>query len=267
MLSCSCTLFNQKETFQLQNYTVTCCQSLCSSRKETPSCYQRQKIQPRKKASKRKLSTDVKTADPQPSTSKDESASTQSTQAETVIEQQPKDTPIAEQQREGKTGLTQQAQDNSTSTLQSQDESVPEQWQQHASDTLTFSEDSTSPLPDYSEDLKLFTTKDPRSIPKKPRYSSKPNWFNQLCLIFCYRSLKKYMSHILRNFCQNFRFSVIYSLKCLLLSRFSTNQTHLSYFSFFSSHFLFHTNLNLVHVLILVSSFHSSSTVLTVHFF
>ena len=28
--------------------------------------------------------------------------------------------------------------------------------------------------------------------------------FNQLCLIFHYRSLKKYMSHILRNFCQNF---------------------------------------------------------------
>ena len=56
--------------------------------------------------------------------------------------------------------------------------------------------------------------------------------FNHLCLIFCYRSLKKYMNHILRNFCQNFRFSVIYSLKCLLLSRFSTNQMHLSYFSF-----------------------------------
>ena len=30
---------------------------------------------------------------------------------------------------------------------------------------------------------------------------------------------------------------------------------------------LFHTNLNLVHVLVLVSSFHSSSIVLTVHFF
>ena len=28
--------------------------------------------------------------------------------------------------------------------------------------------------------------------------------FNQFCLIFLYRSLKKYMSHILRNFCQNF---------------------------------------------------------------
>ena len=70
--------------------------------------------------------------------------------------------------------MTQQAQDDSTSTLQSQDESVPEQGQQHASDTLTSSEDSTSPLPDYSEDLKLFTTKDPRSIPKKPRYSLHP---------------------------------------------------------------------------------------------
>ena len=64
--------------------------------------------------------------------------------------------------------------DDSTSTLQSQDKSVPEQRQQHASDTLTSSEDSTSPLPDYGEELKLFTTKDPHSIPKKPRYSSRP---------------------------------------------------------------------------------------------
>ena len=30
------------------------------------------------------------------------------------------------------------------------------------------------------------------------------NRFNQFCLIFLYRSLKKYMSHILRNFCHNF---------------------------------------------------------------
>ena len=70
--------------------------------------------------------------------------------------------------------MTQQAQDVSTSTLQSQDESVPEQRQQHTSDTLTSSEDSTSTLPDYGKELKLFTTKDPHSIPKKPRYSSRP---------------------------------------------------------------------------------------------
>ena len=91
-------------------------------------------------------------------------------------------------------------------------------------------------------------------------YIRKPNRFNQFCIISLYRSLKKYMSHILRNFCQTFRFPVIYSLKCLLLSRFSTSQMHLSYF-LFSSHF--HTNLNLVHVLVLVSSSHSSSIVLS----
>ena len=85
------------------------------------------KYDPGKKASKRKLTTDVKTADPQPSTSKDESTSTQPTQAETISEQQPEDAPIAEQQQESETGSTQQAQDDSTSTLQSQDESVPEQ--------------------------------------------------------------------------------------------------------------------------------------------
>ena len=128
------------------------------------------KYDPGKKASKRKLTTNVKTADPQPSTSKDESTSTQPTQAETISEQQPEDAPMAEQQQESKTGSTQQAQDDSTSTLQSQDESV----QQHTSDTLTSSEDSNSPLSDYGEELKLFTTKDPRSIPKKPRYSLRP---------------------------------------------------------------------------------------------
>ena len=85
------------------------------------------KYDPGKKAPKRKLTTDVKTADPQPSTSKDESTSTQPPQAETISEQQPEDAPIAEQQQESKTGSTQQARDDSTSTLQSQDESVPEQ--------------------------------------------------------------------------------------------------------------------------------------------
>ena len=34
-------------------------------------------------------------------------------------------------------------------------------------------------------------------------YARNLNRFNQCCLIFHYRSLKKYMSHILRNFCQN----------------------------------------------------------------
>ena len=134
------------------------------------------KYDPGKKASKRKLTSDVKTADPQPSTSKDESASTQCPPAETVSEQQPEDAPIAEQQQESETSSEQQTHDDSTSTLQSQDEFVPEQRQQHASDTLTSpsSDDSHSPLPDYGSELKLFTTKDPCSIPKKLRYSLHP---------------------------------------------------------------------------------------------
>ena len=53
------------------------------------------------------------------------------------------------------------------------------------------------------------------------------NRFNQFCLISLYRSQKgKYMSHILGNLHQNFRLPVIYSLKCILLSLFSTNQMH-----------------------------------------
>ena len=47
----------------------------------------RRKYDPGKKASKRKRTSDEKTADPQPSTSKDESTSAQQPQAETVSEQ------------------------------------------------------------------------------------------------------------------------------------------------------------------------------------
>ena len=60
------------------------------------------KYDPGKKASKRKLTSDNKTADPQPSTSKDEPTPTQQPQAETISEQQPEDAPITEQQPEGK---------------------------------------------------------------------------------------------------------------------------------------------------------------------
>ena len=132
----------------------------------------RRKYDPGKKASKRKLTSDVKTADPQPSTSKDELTSTQCPQAETISEQQPEDAPIAEQQQEDAPVSQQQTHDDSTSTLQSQDESIPKQ-QQHASDTLT-SLSSDDEIPDYGPALKIFTTKDPSSVPKKPRYSLHP---------------------------------------------------------------------------------------------
>ena len=116
------------------------------------------KYDPGKKASKRKRTSAIKTSDPKPSTSQDKSASEQP-QDESVSEQQPQDEPIPDQP---------------------QDEPVPEQQQNEpatkqdkASDTLT-SLSSDDEIPDYGPALKIFTTKDPSSVPKKPRYSLRP---------------------------------------------------------------------------------------------
>ena len=114
----------------------------------------RRKYNPGKKASKRKRTSDEKTADPKPSTSQD----------------QPQDEPISEQQ----------PQDESTSEQQPQGASAAEEQPQGEADTDTqqepissqFSNDDDS-LPDYGTALKTFTMKDPSSIPKKPKYSSK----------------------------------------------------------------------------------------------
>ena len=109
------------------------------------------KYDPGKKAPKRKRTSDVKTADPKPSTSQEKSASEQQPQDESISEQQPQDESVSEQQ---------------------QCASTAEQPQDKASDTLTSqsSNDSIS-LPDYGTALKTFTTKDPSSVPKKLRYS------------------------------------------------------------------------------------------------
>ena len=109
------------------------------------------KYDPGKKASKRKRTSDVKTSDPKPSTSKDKSASEHQPQDESVSEQQPQDKLVPDQQ---------------------QDVPATEQ-QDKASDTLT-SLSSDDDIPDYGPALKVFTTKDPSSIPKKPRYSLCP---------------------------------------------------------------------------------------------
>ena len=112
------------------------------------------KYDPGKKASKRKRTSDVKTADPKPSTSQDKSVSEQQPQDESISEQQPQDESIPEQQ---------------------QDMPATEQQQDKASDTLTpQSSDDSIILPDYGPALKTFTTKVPSSIPKKPRYSLHP---------------------------------------------------------------------------------------------
>ena len=113
------------------------------------------KYNPGKKAPKKRHTSDVKTADPKPSTSQDQP------QDESISEQQPQDESISEQPQ-GTFASEQQPQgEASTSTLP---EPVPSQ----------FSDDDET-LPDaWTMARKVFATKDPRSIPKKPRYSLQP---------------------------------------------------------------------------------------------
>ena len=93
------------------------------------------KYDPGKKAPKKRRTSDVKTAAPQPSTSQD----------------QPQDESISEQQPQGK------------AATDTQQEPVPSQ----------FSSDDS--LPDtFATTTKTFEMKDPRSIPKKPKYNLKP---------------------------------------------------------------------------------------------
>ena len=116
----------------------------------------RRKYDPGKKAPKKRHTSDVKTADPKPSTSQDQP------QDEPISEQQPQDEPISEQQ----------PQDESTSKQPQGTSTAEQQPQDKASDTLTSqSSDDSTPLPDYGAALKSFMMKDPSSVPKKLRYS------------------------------------------------------------------------------------------------
>ena len=56
------------------------------------------KYDPGKKAPKKRCTSDVKTADPKPSTSQHKSASEQQPQGESTSEQQPQDESVSEQQ-------------------------------------------------------------------------------------------------------------------------------------------------------------------------
>ena len=130
------------------------------------------KYDPGKKTSKRKHTSDVKTADPKLSTSQDKSISEQQPQDKSISEQQPQDEYVSEQQPQDESISEQQPQDEPVPEQQ-QDVPATEQQQDKASDTLT-SQSSNDSMPDYGPALKIFTTKDPSSVPKKPRYSLCP---------------------------------------------------------------------------------------------
>ena len=103
------------------------------------------KYDPGKKAPKRKRTSDVKTADPKPSTSQD----------------QPQDESISEQQPQGMSATEQQPQGEAATDTQQ--EPVPSQFSDYGK------------LPDaFAATTKTFEMKDPRSTPKKPKYSLRP---------------------------------------------------------------------------------------------
>ena len=105
----------------------------------------RRKYNPGKKAPKKRCTSDVKTADPKPSTSQD----------------QPQDESISEQQPQGVSATEQQPQGEAATGTQQ--EPVPSQFS------------SNDSLPDlFATTTKTFEMKDPKSIPKKPKYSLRP---------------------------------------------------------------------------------------------
>ena len=108
-----------------------------------------------KKAPKKRRTSDVKTADPKPSTSQDQP------QDKSASEQQPQDESVSEQPQGASASEQQPQGEASTSTQQ---EPVPSQ----------FSDDDETLSDPWTMARKAFSTKDPRSIPKKPRYSLQP---------------------------------------------------------------------------------------------
>ena len=161
MLGCSCTLFNKKETFNTKYPQLLVARDFAVAEKKLHLAVSGRKYDPGKKAPKKRRTSDVKTADPKPSTSQDQP------QDKSISEQQPQDESISEQpqdesvseQPQGTSASEQQPQGKaSTSTLQ---EPVPSQ----------FSDDDETLSDAWTMARKTFATKDPRSIPKKPRYS------------------------------------------------------------------------------------------------
>ena len=107
------------------------------------------KYDPGKKAPKKRCTSNGKTADPKPSTSQEWP------QSESISEQQPQSESITEQQPQCKT------------TTDTQQEHVPSQFS------------SNDSLPDaFPTSTKTFEMKDPKSIPKKPKYSLRPKILN-----------------------------------------------------------------------------------------
>ena len=162
MLAAAAHFLIRKKLFNTKYPQLLVAKDFAVAEKKLHLAVSRRKYGPGKKAPKKRRTSDVKTADPKPSTSQDQpqdqSAPEQQPQDESVSEQQPQDKSVSEQPQ-GTSATEQQPQGEATDTLSSQ------------------SSNDDTPLPDYAAALKTFMTKDPSSIPKKPRYSLRPKTY------------------------------------------------------------------------------------------
>ena len=142
MLGCSSTLFNKKKLFNYKYPQLLVAKDFAVAEKKLHLAVSGRKYDPGKKAPKKRRNPDDKTADPKPSTSQDQP------QDKSVSEKHPQSKSITAQQQQGET------------TTDTQQEPVPSQ----------FSSDDSLPDP-FPTSTKTFETKDPKSAPKKPKYS------------------------------------------------------------------------------------------------
>ena len=135
----------RKELFNFKYPQLLVAEDFSVAEKKLHLAVSGRKYNPGKKAPKKRHTSDGKTAAPKPSTSQEQP------QNESISEQQPQSESVTEQQPQGE------------ATTDTQQEPVPSQ----------FSSDDS--LPDaFASSTKTFEMKDPKSIPKKPKYSLRP---------------------------------------------------------------------------------------------
>ena len=139
MLGCSSTLFNKERTFNSKYPQLQVAKDFAVAEKKLHLATSRRKYDPGKKAPRKRRTPSDNTTAPKASTSEEQ----QPTQSETITKQQP------------------------------QSETVTDTQQKHVPSQFSSDDDKELPNP-FSSSSKIFETKDPKSIPKKPKYSLRP---------------------------------------------------------------------------------------------
>ena len=135
----------RKELFNSKYPQLLVAKDFAVAEKKLNLAISRREYDPGKKAPKKRCTSNDKTAAPKPSTSQEQP------QSKSITEQQPQSESVTEQQPQSKT------------TTDTQKEHVPSQFS------------SNDSLPDaFPTSTKTFEMKDPKSIPKKPKYSLRP---------------------------------------------------------------------------------------------